>query len=43
MRKLKKLPDLIDDLEDEGLNPDQVYVDPDDVVRVESDGNESED
>ncbi len=37
MRHLVKLQQLVGDLESEGLDLDQVYVDPDDAVVLEQD------
>lgn len=37
MRKLIKVERLIEDAEAQGLDPDQLYVDPDDVVELEKD------
>ena len=42
MRKLKRLRTLIDDIEDDGIDPDQIFVDPDDIVHVEPEDNGSE-
>ena len=43
MRKLVPLRRLLEDIEAEGLDPDQVFVDPDDIVELEEESESEED
>lgn len=40
MRKLVRLNKVLEEAEDQGLDPDQIYVDPDDIVELEEEPEE---
>jgi len=40
MRKLVRVRKVLEEAEDEGLDPEQIYVDPDDIVELEEEPEE---
>ena len=40
MRKLVRVSKVLKEAEDEGLDPEQIYVDPDDIVELEEEPEE---
>ena len=40
MRKLVRVSKVLEEAEDQGLDPEQIYVDPDDIIELEEEPEE---